>query len=388
MRSEPTQFSSFDSIYRHEYTIVEERHGHTSLFPHTDQLPVISRAINLEFYGALPPSVARVDHRADGFHKIQLMEAASSFCFTLNGARADRLRLYELATNDLVFKICVIQQITEQTKRGPHHRFRFFSGDHFFPDIHLCGKSIVVADHVLQRFAARVPHSVCDDLYLFLVALYGSFPISVTIGPGRAIILSYESSILAFTYEETDSEYILTTCLTINEIHQWKPELPPLAMNFHYGPEFVQPRIRTWAPTSFLSDYLKIWTRKQPIEKREPSKNKKPFDWHWLAYWSRDHAIKKGHGPGSNLYFLDHIPGPFALTLLPGKRAPQYDELAVYKKLKPQYDWDAEFAERDAKLARPKPTVHCPLTTDHSPHPLPTVIPTTASPPPPSIGSP
>ncbi|MCX6900628.1 MAG: hypothetical protein NT105_18260, partial [Verrucomicrobia bacterium] len=355
MRSEPTQFSSFDSIYRHEYTIVEERHGDVSLFPHTDQLPVISRAINLEFYGALPPSVARVDHRADGFHKAHLMEAASAFCFTLNGSRTDRLRLREMATPDLVFKVVIVQQITEQTRRGPHHRFRFYCGDHFFPDIHLCGKSLIIADHVLQRFTARVPHFICDDIYLLLLILFGSTIISLPVGPGRAFIIPHERSFVAFTYEETDTEYILTTCLTINEIHSLKAELPPLAMNFHYGPDFTLPRIRTWAPTSVLGDCIKIWKRKEPIEKHEPRRSKKPFDWHWLAYWSRDYAIKKGHGPGSNLYFLDHIPGPRVLPLLPGQRAGQYDELAVYKKLRPEYDWDTAFAERDAKLARPKP---------------------------------
>jgi len=352
MRSEPIKFSSFDSIYRHEYTVVEERRGDVSLYPHTDQLPVISRAINLEFYGALPPNVARVDHRADGFHKIMLKEAASMFCYSINGARADKLRLFDLPTHDLVFKVAVIQQIIENTKRGPHHRFRFYSGDHFFPDIQLCGKSLVVADHVLQRFTARVPNNVCDDVYFFLLVLFGGLVISMPIGPGRAFIIPHERSILAFTYEETDTEYILTTCLTINEIHSLQPELPPLAMNFHYGPGFVPPRLRNWKPTHALTDFLKIWTRKEHFEKQEPRKSK-PLDWHWLAYWCRDHTIKKGFGPGSSLYFQDNIPGPRVLEVAPGHQMLQYDELAAYKKVRPQYDWEPAFAERDAKLTRP-----------------------------------
>ncbi|MBI5687330.1 MAG: hypothetical protein HZC54_19830 [Verrucomicrobia bacterium] len=369
MRSEPIKHSSFDSIYRHEYTIVEERHGNVSLFPHTDQLPVISRAINLEFYGALPPSVARVDHRADAFHKIMLKEAASMFCYTINGARADKLRLHDLPTEDFVYKIAVIQQITEQTRRGPHHRFRFYSGDRFLPDIHLCGKSLVITDHVLQRFTARVPHNICDDIYHFLIILLGGLPISMSIGPGHAIILYHERSILAFTYEETDTEYILTTCLTLNEIHTMKPDLPPLAMNFHFGPGFVPPRIRNWKPTEALADYLKIWKRKEPFEKKEPRKLK-PLDWHWLAYWCRDYTIKKGHGPGSSLCFMDGIHGPRVLEILPGHRELQYDELAAYKHTHPQYDWDTAFAERDAKLSRPKPSAaHPPPPSPSAPIP-------------------
>ena len=44
----------FESIYREQFEVVEERHGHVSLYPHTDQLPLLLRALNLEFLGGLP----------------------------------------------------------------------------------------------------------------------------------------------------------------------------------------------------------------------------------------------------------------------------------------------------------------------------------------------
>jgi len=62
----------FDSIYRSNCEVVEERHGHRRLYPHTEQLPVLLRALNLEFYGGLPGRIARVDRRGDGFHKLML----------------------------------------------------------------------------------------------------------------------------------------------------------------------------------------------------------------------------------------------------------------------------------------------------------------------------
>ena len=91
----------FESIYRQEYEVVEEHRGNLRLYPHTDQLPIISRAINLEFYGALPNKVAHVDHRGDGFHKIILQEAALMFCAGVNGCRSDRLRFIALTDENL-----------------------------------------------------------------------------------------------------------------------------------------------------------------------------------------------------------------------------------------------------------------------------------------------
>src|SRR5437899_2633435 len=109
----------FESIYRQDYEVVEQRQGNLSLYPHTEQLPVLSRALNLEFYGALPGRIARVDHRADAFHKIVLKTAALMFCNCINSSRSDHLRLFALFDQDLVSKVAIVQQITETTSRGP-----------------------------------------------------------------------------------------------------------------------------------------------------------------------------------------------------------------------------------------------------------------------------
>ena len=257
--------SPFQSIYRENFEVVEQRQGNLTFYPHNDQLPILARALNFEFYGGLPPKLARVDHRADGFHKIALKTAALMFGGYINGGRADQLRLFYYLTPDLVAKITLVQQITEHTRRGLHHRFRWYGTHEFFPDIYLSGKQLIFSDHVLQRFRARVPECVSDDMSTFLMLFFGTPIISMSVGPSRAFILEYMDSILAFTYEETASEYIVTTCLTIHEINTLIVELPPVAHNLHYGPAFTPPRLRHWFPTKYMHKLHECWKRKVPF---------------------------------------------------------------------------------------------------------------------------
>ena len=64
--SPPLKHRPFQSIYRPEFEVVGQQLGNQRLYPHTDQLPLLWRALNLEFYGALPGHIARTDKRADG----------------------------------------------------------------------------------------------------------------------------------------------------------------------------------------------------------------------------------------------------------------------------------------------------------------------------------
>ncbi len=61
----------------------------------------------------------------------------------------------------------------------------------------------------------------------------------------------------------------------------------------------------------------------------------------------RDLCEREGHGPGSRICFLDHIPGPCELTLLPDEKEPRYDEREAYKKVEPEVDWDTVFAAQE-----------------------------------------
>lgn len=340
----------FQSIYRHEFEVVEQREGPVSLFPHTAQLRVLLRALNLEFLGALPGRIARVDERADGFHKIVRRHAALMFCGCLNASRADQLRLFELPGPDLVARVSIVQQIAEDTRRGRCHRFRFYAGDDFFPEIRLSGKRLVFADHVLQRFSARVPNNVGEDLTCFLLSIFGAPMITMPAGPGRAFIVPYQNSVLAFTFHETATEFFITTCLTVNEMNSLNVELPPDAHNLHYGETFTKPRIRHWLPTRWMLDCFKKWQNKIQLAPREPPSK---LDWHDVACRMRDLASARGHGPGSRICFADHVLGPCVLELRPDQTEPQVNELETFKHAHPEYDWEAVFTEREAKASRP-----------------------------------
>lgn len=334
----------FQSIYRPEFEVVEQRLGNQRLYPHTDQLPLLLRALNLEFYGGLPGHIARTDKRADGFHKYLIRMAALLFCATFNRARADELRLFPLPDQDLVTKIAIVQQVSESHPLGRRHSFRFYGNEGFLPEIHLSGRRIAFADHVLQRFSLRVPNNVGEDLSNFLLVFYGTPFISMGVGQGRAFILAYHNSILAFTYRETDGEFFVTTCLTVREMNSLKVELPPRALNLHYGPAFVRPKIRNWIPTAHMMSLYHCWRDKvlPPPAASTPCKS-----WQRSAALIKDTATQWGHGPGSRLCFVDNLPGPAVLDIRPKEIEPVFDELDGYKKAHPEYDWDTIFAELD-----------------------------------------
>jgi hypothetical protein len=201
----------FQSSYRENFQVVEQRLGNTTLYPHTDQLPHLHRALTYEFLTPLPDRIARVDKRADGFHKIMLRQAALMYCTCLNDAREDGLRLYSLPDADRVSRLTIVQQVSENTPLGRVHRFRFYGPDGFFPEIRLSGKRLAFADHVLQRFSQRVPNPLGADITNLLSSFFGNNLIGLPVGPGRAFIVSYHDSLLAYTYKETADEYFITT---------------------------------------------------------------------------------------------------------------------------------------------------------------------------------
>jgi hypothetical protein len=296
-----------------------------------------------------------VDKRADGFHKVMRRNAALLYCTMLNRARPDQLRLLQLTDHDLVARVTIAQQITESRPRGRLHRFRFYGGEDFFPEIYLSGKRVAFADHVLQRFSSRVPNNLDEDLNFLLVAFFGTPIISMPVGKSHAFVIQWQESMIAFTYEETAHEYILTTCLTINEINQLERQLPAFAYNFHYGTAFTKPRLRSWIPTRWMEDLYSRWARKiplpPPMAPLEGIAGRKMENWHWIANGLKDNLIKHGHGPGSQICFMDQIPGPCITELKPGQPIPAFDEIAYLKLCKLDVDWDAIMAVRAAEEA-------------------------------------
>jgi hypothetical protein len=345
--SHPTVHRPFDSIYRENFEVVEERHEAVRLYPHSEQLPALARALRWEFHAGLPHHIAGVDHRADAFHKIMRRLAAMMFCNVINEARADQVRLHHLVDRNLVTEASIVQQITVETKQGLLHRFRFYASDDFVPEIFLSGRRVLFTDHVLQRFSKRVPNAVGGDLSDLLLRFFGTPHVAMKIGPGYAFVLLDAGSVLAFPFKETETEFILTTCLTVDEINSLEMDFPPRAFNLHYDRAFTVPRIRHWLPTRWMIDRHQSWQRKTRLPPWQQSPNRR---WSDLGHWIKDHIIKQGHGPGSKIMFGDHIPGPCVLEVRPNSVEARYNELKAYKKMYPDKDWDAIFAERERPI--------------------------------------
>lgn len=336
----------FASAYRPDFAVVTERRGRFTLFPHTQQLPLLHRALNLEFYSALPDYIARVDRRGNSFQKHLLRQAMLYFCNLFNAARTDGLHLETMPDADLVSRLMVVQQITEDTRRGRLHRFKFYGGADFQPDIRISARGLAFTEHIIERFTQRVPNKAGEHLSCFLLALFGSPLIALPAGKGSALVLPYLNSLIALPMELEHDELVFTTCLTINELNTLELQLPPLAFHAHYGDRYEVPRIRHWVPAAHMANLHKLWRNKAalppPAEPIPPE-----LRWRRVAHMIRDLEVAKGCGPGMTFCFLDHVPGPYAVHYPANVPEPRFDERAMCKTHDPAPDWDRVFDHRD-----------------------------------------
>jgi hypothetical protein len=313
----------FNSIYLSNFEVVEQRVGNFSLFPHTEQLPKLLRALNYTFQVGLPDRIVRVDRRAKDLQKIEKHAAALMFCNQFNAARGDDLRLQALTDKDLVARISIVQQIVEHTSMGQLHRFKFYGGDDFFTDIYLNGKGIAFSGHAVARFFERVPNPVGTDLTCLFEVIYGSPTVAMRCDSSLAFVYDYERSVIALPVREQEKEFIFATCLSINEINRLEPILPPPVFNLHYDPEYSEPVIRNWDVIKQVELLFKSWQRKVPLPPPEKTEIDK-MSWREFAPKISDLLKRCGCGEGSRFLFLDNIPGPCTMRLPSGKQEPRH----------------------------------------------------------------
>lgn len=161
--------------------------------------------------------------------------------------------------------------------------------------------------------------------------------------------MTFGNSFLAFPFKESDTEYFVTTCLTMNEIHDMELEIPTQGFNLHYDRKFAVPRVRNWNPVKQASVYCEAWDKK--VEVTQVARPLSEKSWHRAAGFIKEVAVKQGHGSGSHIQFLDDVPGPSVAVYLPGQTPGAWDEQAEYAKVAPQLDWERILKERDG-LAR------------------------------------
>ena len=122
------------------------------------------------------------------------------------------------------------------------------------------------------------------------------------------------------------------------------------AYNFHYGEAFTEPADRC-EPIRNMADYIEIWRRRTPFSdavlKQKAAAKERPQRWSWLAQRIRDIALIEGHGPGSEIEFVDFIPGPRLMEAYPLEPNPEGVKLRA-RMVAQHPEMEAAFAKHKA----------------------------------------
>ena len=230
--------------YLQDLHLVEERHGDVRLYPHTEQLGEIYKAVQTEFNSGITARMGRIDDRADDTSKNDLYQMVFGFCAFGNALREDQLILFPFFTPTCVTKLSLVQHVEQSESGGIRHSFRFFAGKEFLPDIYLSGKKVAFASHVLDRFRERMLAGEGQCLSMFLNAIFRAPWVGVMQpnNSGEAMALMTEDGYFSvLPFEETDSEFFFKTFLTRNELKSLSVIEPFRRLYWHYGPQFNIP---------------------------------------------------------------------------------------------------------------------------------------------------
>lgn len=315
---------SFISQNQPNFVILEERRGDLSLYPHSDQLPIIYTALEKELFGPISQIVSRVNRFSEDYWKIIRKFTVWKFCLFHNDTRPDKIRLCCLLDHERVAQLAVVQIITEHTLLGAVHQFRFYSKNGFFPEIHLSGKKIRFSKHVLDRFAERIKDLSFENLAAFLMNFYTSPIIGMRANHGPAIIISLNHTLMALTYIEKGDEFFFTTCLSSSEINSLEIAKPPVLLNLHYGMDYMRPKFRNWNPLDYIKNYKRMSERTRT---RAPSGSPAPSSsWGESAKFVQPQLRAKGCTANTKLVFVDDIPSPAVILYDGDSSIPNYSD--------------------------------------------------------------
>lgn len=312
---------NFGSSHLSNFKVEEESWRNVRLFPKTNQLPALHKALEREFSAPLSQIVSRVNAYSDDFWKIVRKACAFGFCHYINSGRPDKLRLFCLLDPNKVARITIVQQMTRHEPRGAIHSFRFYGGSDFFPEIRMSGRKLLFTDHVLQRFQQRAQNVLVEELSAFLNVFFNSCVIGMKVNRRDALMLASHKEFLVFAYRKDPSEYVITTCLPKEMVHDLKAQLPAKVFTLHYG-EFKRPQVRNWNPLADMLRYEAEWRDKKPPEPVEFLYEK---DWPAKCNNFLPSLRAAGYNSDSKLYFVDNIPGPHTLATTPGQTLLKFD---------------------------------------------------------------
>jgi hypothetical protein len=100
-----------------------------------------------------------------------------------------------------------------------------------------------------------------------------------------------------------------------------------------------------------MKEYIEIWRKRTPFNdgplKVRAINKQRRTDWPKVAQLIRDIALIQGHGPGSEVEFMDFIPGPHLMEAYPPEPCPEGEKLrARFAGKNPEMD--AVLAKRKA----------------------------------------
>jgi hypothetical protein len=306
----PIRYRDCSLKYLEDIALVEEiLPDGTRLFPHTGQMPLVSKAVDREFLEALPRHYAITDQRGDDQRKIGLHHLAGTFSIIINACRQDELLLLAVYRRDCVTRIAALQRVAQPQPKGTHHTFHLYVEGRRFPDIFLSGKRVAFASHVFERFHERAVQLRKTPVALLLDMLLSSPAICMRVNHrASALVFRFPmETILALPFEEHADHFFFTTCLTTHEIHDLQPAPETRPLDFHYGSDWPATLHRYFDPTPHIEEMMTRWRRQTlPDIPREVYEVVAKKSWMAAAQTARL-SVDATWIPGHRLFFLGNF---------------------------------------------------------------------------------
>ncbi len=298
--------------YLPDYALVEQvfPEDGVRLFPHTEQLPVIYRAVHREFFEQLPDHLVKTDHRGTDARKYELYSAAFMFCELKNALREDGLAFIPYFRKDFVPRIAIVQHATRTTPKGKWHFFGLFD-EKLLPLLHLNGLPFALSTHVLDRYAERVCGKTRFSLPSFLHLIFTSNGLFMRVGDNAlALMIDHrEESFIALTVApDIPQAHYFTTCLTAAQISRLEPDQHTIPVLFHFGPGLPENVRYNCDYANEHEHFIQMWKKKtlpSPLLEDRGIKDDSHISWHTIVKAMRIHHTPLR--PGTRLAFQGNM---------------------------------------------------------------------------------
>lgn len=148
---------------------------------------------------------------------------------------------------------------------------------------------------------------------LFLYLFYHGPKVELMINGGPSMVTANIGEFLALTFKESENEFFFTTCLKQTMVRSIGVRTPIRGLNLHYSDTFQPPIVRNWNPIAASLEYIADWKNKNASDLADS--HQPPGSWDVACTYIVP-VVRSVFGMGSktNMYFLDNIPGPCAIS--------------------------------------------------------------------------